>query len=147
MNMKYSSDGLSLTQDFEKCRLTPYRDGGGVWTNGWGNTRNVDPRITITQDQADRDLEANVQDAVDAVNDHVEVELTQHQFDALVDFTFNVGTTAFRTSTLLKKLNAGDLQGANAQLDRWNQDNGKVVQGLIRRRDAEQELFNTPDAA
>lgn len=145
MNMKYGQDGLALTKDFEKCRLKPYRDSGGVWTNGWGNTHNVDPNITITQEQADADLLANLQDAVDAVNDHVTVDLTQQQFDALVDFTFNCGATAFRTSTLLRKLNARDYEGASNEFDRWNKDGGVVVSGLIRRRDSEQELFNKGD--
>lgn len=145
MNMQYGQDGLALTKDFEKCRLKPYRDSGGVWTNGWGNTHNVDPNITITQEQADADLLANLQDAVDAVNDHVTVDLTQQQFDALVDFTFNCGATAFRTSTLLRKLNARDYEGASNEFDRWNKDGGVVVSGLIRRRDSEQELFNKGD--
>jgi lysozyme len=141
MNMTYGKNGLDLTKGFEKCRLKPYRDGGGVWTNGWGNTHHVDPNITITQEQADRDLLANVQDAVDCVNDNVKVPLTQNQFDALVDFVFNVGGPAFKASTLLRMLNAGDYAGANAQMDRWIMDNGKKVAGLQNRRDAEQALF------
>lgn len=142
LNMRYGKNGLDLTKDWEKCRLKPYRDGGGVWTNGWGNTHRVDPSVTITQEQADCDLLMNVQDAVDAVNDHVTVGVTQNQFDALVDFTFNCGVGAFKTSTLLKMLNGGDSAGACAQLDRWVKDNGQVVAGLQRRRDAEQDLFN-----
>lgn len=142
MNMSYSKDGMELTKNWEKCRLTPYRDSGGVLTNGYGNTHHVDANVTITQQQADDDLLRNVQDAVDAVNDHVSVTLTQNQFDALVDFTFNCGVTAFKNSTLLKLLNAGDLDGACAQLDRWVKDNGKYVQGLQNRRDAEQALWN-----
>jgi len=142
MNMQYSRDGLELTKHFESCRLKAYRDGGGVWTNGWGNTRKVIPGSIITQEQADADLLANVQDAVDAVNDHVTVDLTQGQFDALVDFTFNCGINAFKNSTLLKMLNAGNYSGAHDQLDRWTKDSGKVVAGLARRRDAEQELFS-----
>ena len=143
MNMAYSKDGMALTKDFEQCRLTPYLDGGGVWTNGWGNTHHVRPESTITQERADADLLANVQDAVDAVNDHVTVPLTQAQFDALVDFVFNVGVGAFKKSTLLRLLNTGDYQGAHDQFDRWNMDNGKVIKGLQRRRDAEQKLWST----
>jgi lysozyme len=141
MNMSYGKDGIYLTKDFEKCRLVPYRDGGGVWTNGWGNTHHVLPDVVITQERADADLLANVQDAVAAVNDYTTVPLTQGQFDALVDFTFNVGVTAFKTSTLLKKLNMGDYKGAHDEFDRWNLDNGKIINGLIRRRDEEQGLF------
>ncbi len=144
MNMKYGKSGLELTKQWEQCRLMPYRDGGGVWTNGWGNTHNVRPGFAITQEKADADLLANVQDAVDAVNDAVDVPVTQNQFDALVDFTFNCGVRAFKTSTLLKKLNAGDYAGARDQLDRWVNDNGKYVQGLQNRRDAEQSIWDRP---
>lgn len=142
MNMNYGKNGMALTESFEKCRLTPYRDSGGVWTNGWGNTHHVDPNITITQEQADRDLLANVQDTVDCVNDNVNVALTQDQFDALVDFTFNVGCGAFKSSTLLRKLNAGDFQGADDQFAVWNKIKGVPSKGLDHRRAAEDALFD-----
>lgn len=144
MNMSYGKNGMDLTKGFEKCRLTAYRDSGGVLTIGWGSTHHVTEGMTCTQAQADLDLLANVADAVDCVNDSVRVPLTQNQFDALVDFTFNVGCGAFKSSTLLRMLNAGDLQGAHDQLDRWVMDNGKRVQGLQNRRDAEQALFKKP---
>lgn len=147
MNRTYGERGLALTKDFEKCRLMPYRDSGGVWTDGWGNTHRVVPGVAITQEKADSDLVMNVADAVDTVNDHVTVPLTQNQFDALVDFTFNCGGPAFKTSTLLKKLNAGDYAGACAQFARWNKDNGQVVAGLTRRCTARQVLFNQVDAS
>ena len=143
--MKYSAVGITLTKQFESCKLTSYRDTGGVLTNGYGNTHRVIEGSTITQEQADRDLLMNVQDAEDAVNDFVKVTLTQGEFDALVDFTFNVGVNAFRNSTLLRLLNDAQYQAACDQLDRWNMDNGKVYRGLVRRRDAEQALFLTPD--
>lgn len=143
MNMTYSKDGMNLTKDFEKCRLMPYLDGGGVPTDGWGNTHKVVMGIPISQEKADADLLANVQDAVDAVNDYVTVPLKQAQFDALVDLTFNIGVGAFKRSTLLKLLNAGDYEGAHKQFDRWNMDNGKVIKGLQRRRDAEQSLWSS----
>ena len=146
MNMNYGEEGLALTKSFESCRLTPYRDGGGVWTDGYGNTHRVAPGIAISQNKADTDLVMNVADAVDTVNDYTTVPLTQNQFDALVDFTFNCGAGAFKTSTLLRKLNADDYDGACAELSRWNKDNGQVVAGLSRRRAAEQELFNRSDS-
>ena len=146
MSMTYGEKGLALTKAFESCRLVPYKDGGGVWTDGWGNTHRVVPGIAISQDKADTDLVMNVVDAVDTVNDYATVALTQNQFDALVDFTFNCGAGAFKTSTLLRKLNAGNYGGACAELARWNKDNGQVVAGLSRRRAAEQELFNRSDA-
>ena len=142
MNMIYGKDGLALTKSFEKCRLTPYQDSGGVWTNGWGNTHRVTPGVTISQDQADADLLANVQDAVDCVNDSVTVALTQDQFDALVDFVFNVGCGAFKGSTLRRKLNAGDFVGADAQFSVWNKIKGIPSRGLDNRRAAEDALFD-----
>ena len=141
MNMHYSKEGIALTEQFEQCRLMPYQDDGGVWTDGWGNTHDVVPGVEITQEKADADLLRNVQSAVDAVNRYVEVELTQHQFDALVDFTFNCGENAFKNSTLLRKLNVGDYDGACDEIDRWDKIKGRPSRGLHRRRDAEQEEF------
>jgi len=137
-----SYTGYDLTKRFEGCRLEAYLDTGGVLTIGYGHTRKVYPGQVITQDEADRLLMCDVQDAVDAVNDHVTVPLTQGQFDALVDFTFNCGTEAFKKSTMLGKLNAGDYTGAHDQFDRWVYDNGMRLAGLQKRRDAEQEAFN-----
>ena len=145
MNMTYGPNGLALTKSFESCRLMPYKDGGGVWTDGYGNTHRVLPGTAISQEKADKDLVMNVADAVDTVNDYVTVPMAQNQFDALVDFTFNCGASAFKTSTLLKLLNADDYSGACAQLARWNKDNGQVVAGLTRRRAAEQDLFMRAD--
>ena len=142
MNMTYGKNGLELTKSFEKCRLIPYQDSGGVWTNGWGNTHRVTPGVTITQAKADDELVANVQDAVDCVNDNVNVDLNQDQFDALVDFVFNIGCGAFKGSTLLRKLNAGDYQGAEAQFAVWNKIKGVTSRGLDNRRAGEIDLFN-----
>ena len=145
MNMQYGKNGLELTKGFEKCCLMPYRDGAGVPTDGWGNTHRVVMGLAITQEKADADLLANVQDAVDCVNDRVTVDLTQNQFDALVDFTFNAGCGAFKSSTLLRLLNTGDYAGAMAQMDVWNKIRVHNVliasKGLDNRRDAEQALF------
>jgi lysozyme len=146
--MRYSSDGLDLTEQFESCRLVPYQDSKGVWTNGWGNTHHVDPHVTISLEQANADLLANVQWAVVTVNAMVTVPLSQDEFDALVDFVFNVGSGNFATSTLLKLLNAGDIAGASAQFERWDQSAGVVVAGLLRRRLAEKAEFDkTPPSA
>lgn len=142
MNMTYSKDGIELTKSFEKCRLTPYRDSGGVATNGFGNTHHVDMTGTITQAQADADLVMNLQGAVGCVNYHVTMDVSQHQFDALVDLTYNIGCGAFRGSTLLRLLNAGNIQGAHDQFARWNKIKGTASLGLIRRREGEIEFFD-----
>lgn len=139
--MEYSEKGLALTQEFEGLRLTAYQDGGGVWTIGFGHTKGVKKGDVITKEQAISFLKADVADAVKAVNQYVTVLITQNQFDALVDFTFNLGTNAFKSSTLLRMLNSGNAAGAALQFKRWNQDNGKAVAGLTRRREAEASLF------
>lgn len=144
--MQYSGDGLALTEGFEGCKLTAYQDPGGVWTNGYGNTHGVIPGSTITQAQAIIDLRANVQNAVNTVNRLVTIKLTQGEFDALVDFVFNAGPGNFAESTLLKLLNAGDYHHAALEFDKWDRCNGKVLAGLLRRRQAEEDEFNAPQA-
>lgn len=140
--MKYSDNGYKLTKEFEGCRLLAYADGGGVWTIGHGHTKGVKKGDLITAEGAQRFLEFDVMDAVDAVNKLVKVQLTQNEFDALVDFVFNLGVGAFSTSTLLRKLNKGDFEGAVNEFLRWDHDNGKVVAGLTRRCKARKDLFN-----
>lgn len=126
----------------EGLRLTAYLDGGGVWTIGYGHTgADVRGGLTIPLSEAERLLTRDLRVAEGHVNDAVKVKLTQNQFDALVSFVYNVGGGAFRSSTLLKLLNAGDYEGAANQLPRWNKDNGKVVKGLTNRRHEERELF------
>lgn len=141
--MKMSDKGLALTEQFEGLSLTAYRDVVGVWTNGYGNTHGVVPGSTITLAQAVSDLRNNIASAENLVNKVVIVSLTQNQFDALVDFVFNLGGGAFQSSTLLRKLNNGDYAGAALEFLKWNHAGGKVVDGLTRRRLAEQQLFNS----
>jgi lysozyme len=97
----------------------------------------------MTRDQAQALLAQDVGTAASCVNDVVAIELTQDEFDALVDFVFNLGTQAFTGSTLLRELNAGDLTAAAAQFDQWDRAGGVVVAGLLRRRQAEAALFDT----
>lgn len=144
--MQYSGNGLALTESFEGCKLTAYQDPKGVWTNGYGNTHGVVPGSTITQAQADADLQANLFIAICVVNRSVTIKLTQGEFDALVDFVFNVGPGNFVGSTLLKLLNAGDFHHAALEFDKWDRCNGKVLAGLLRRRQAEEDEFNAPQA-
>jgi lysozyme len=145
MNNKltYSPNGFQLTEQFEGLSLQAYQDVAGVWTNGYGNTHGVVPGSVITMEQAQNDLSVNVEGAEYVVNTVVKVPLTQNQFDALVDFVFNLGSGNFQGSTLLRLLNAGDYVGAAGQFPLWNHSGGVVVDGLTRRRLAEQQLFNT----
>lgn len=142
-SMEYSPSGLLLTQDFEKCRLVPYQDSAGVWTDGWGNTHGVIPHgPAITKEKADADLLRNCQAAVYAVNHYVAVHLRQNEFDALVDLVFNIGAGNFANSTMLRKLNAGDLEGASHEFARWDMAGGVHLAGLLRRRKAEEAEFD-----
>lgn len=147
-NFKYSSNGLALTKSFEGLELKAYQDSVGVWTIGYGHTgTDVKRGLVITEPQADILLAADVAWAVTAVNKSVTSAINQNQFDAMVDFTFNLGAANFTSSTLLRLVNAGDFTGAAAQFIRWNKAKGKVLAGLTRRRQAETDLFNTPVAA
>ena len=141
--MTYSEEGLQLTEKFEGLRLTAYKDSVGVPTIGYGHTRGVAMGMTCTQEQAEQWLQEDVQIAVDAVNRLVTVELTQNQFDALVDFTFNLGVGSLQRSTLLKLLNAGNYSGAAGEFAKWNKAGGQVLAGLTKRRQAERDLFNS----
>lgn len=141
-NFTYSQDGLALTQQFEGCRLTAYQDQVGVWTIGYGHTgRDVTSGLTITQDQASALLASDVAGAATFVNQAVTVALQQNEFDALVDFVFNLGRAAFAGSTLLRLLNAGNFASAAGQFALWDHAGGQVVAGLLRRRQAEETMF------
>lgn len=139
--MNYSDTGIKLTTDFEGNKLEAYLDGGGVWTIGRGHTKDVKKGDKITEAQSLSLFLEDVKEAMDAVNKLVRLPLTQGQFDALVDFVFNLGEAAFSRSTLLKYLNEGNFEAAVYEFQKWNHDNGKVVAGLTRRRKAEADLF------
>lgn len=131
-----------VVREFEGLRLEAYLDTGGVWTIGYGHTgEEVRRGLTIGLAQAETWLTEDLREAEGYVSKLVKVGLTQNQFDALVSFVYNIGGTAFGYSTLLRKLNAGDYEGAANQLLRWNKDNGKVIGGLTNRRKKERELF------
>lgn len=143
-NFTYSGKGLALTEQWEGCRLTAYQDQVGVWTIGYGHTgADVTPGLAITQQQAEALLAKDVLTAARCVNTMVKLQLTQCEFDALVDFVFNLGTGAFSRSTLLADLNSGNLAGAAAQFESWDRAGGVVVAGLLRRRQAEAGLFQS----
>jgi lysozyme len=140
--MKYSLSGAALTERFESCRLVAYQDQVGVWTCGWGHTHGVSQGLVITQAIADSWLLEDTANAEDDVNKYVRVSLSQGAFDALVDFAFNLGCGALNNSTLLKDLNNGDHAAAAAEFEKWDHAGGKVVAGLLRRREAEAAEFN-----
>jgi lysozyme len=139
--MTYSKRGISLTEGFEGCRLVAYQDSKGVWTIGYGHTRGVFRGMTCTQQQAEAWLVQDIATAEYTVNRLVKIQLTQNEFDALVDFTFNAGAGNLAASTLLKRVNAGDIAGAADEFHKWDHAGGVELSGLLRRRIAEQELF------
>lgn len=145
--MNTSQEGIDLIKSFEACKLEAYQDGGGVWTIGWGHTGGVSEGDTCTQEQADAWLVDDLGDAEGLVKHFVTVDLNQHQFDALVAFTFNVGGGALQHSTLLQKLNAGDYEGAADEFPRWSHIGAVVCQGLLRRRVAEKQEFEEAEDA
>lgn len=144
--MQTSEKGIALIKQFEGCKLTAYQDSVGVWTIGYGWTQPVDGKpiragMTIKQETAERLLKTGLVSYESDVSRLVKVGLAQGQFDALVSFTYNLGARSLSTSTLLRKLNAGDYAGAADEFLRWNQAGGKVLNGLSRRREAERALF------
>ncbi|MFY7136524.1 lysozyme [Enterobacter cloacae complex sp. SYL001] len=144
--MQTSEKGIALIKQFEGCKLTAYQDSVGVWTIGYGWTQPVDGKpvragMTIKQETAERLLKTGLVSYESDVSRLVKVGLTQGQFDALVSFTYNLGARSLSTSTLLRKLNAGDYAGSADEFLRWNKAGGKVLNGLTRRREAERALF------
>lgn len=138
--------GISLIKQFESCRLTSYQDGGGILTIGWGHTEGVTAGMTCTQIQADAWFTQDVANVSKIVNGLVPQTINSNQFSACVSLAYNIGTGNFASSTLLKLLRAGDLAGASAQFVRWDHVAGQVNDGLLKRRTAEQQLFNSPVA-
>jgi lysozyme len=143
-NFTYSDAGLSLTKQFEGLNLNSYQDQVGVWTIGYGHTGpTIHGGLTITQDQADQLLQSDVASSVACVNRAVTTAINQNQFDALVDFVFNLGCGALLSSTLLRDINAGNFAAAAQQFLLWDHARGVVIQGLLRRRQAESDLFQS----
>ena len=141
MSMKTSQAGIDLIKSFEGLYLNAYEDVVGIWTIGYGHTGDVQSGETISEEEAEMLLAGDLEESEEAVERYVTVDLEQHEFDALVSFTFNCGAGALKSSTLLKLLNNGNRQGAAAQFLRWDKAGGKRVAGLTRRRKAEMEMF------
>lgn len=143
--MQISNDGLQFIMRCEGTVLHPYKDVVGVLTIGCGHVIKAGESFTdITIEQAMQLLRSDVAVTELAINRLVTMPLTQNMYDALCSFVFNVGTGAFRTSTLLKMLNAGNPTGAANEFLRWVYGGGHILQGLVNRRAAERTLFMTP---
>jgi lysozyme len=145
--VNYSKDGLKLTEQFEGYRSEAYLDSGGVPTIGYGHTAGVKLGMKCNQAQAEAWLLEDLAEAERYVQRLVTVNLTQAEYDAVVDFAFNAGSGNLAHSTLLHKLNQGDYTGAAAEFERWDLCDGHVVAGLLRRRNAEAAEFEGSTAA
>ena len=141
-----SQKGLSLIKKWEGLELEAYRDTGKVWTIGYGHTHEVRAGQKITPEQAEQFLREDLQQAESAVNRLVKKPLRQQEYDALVSFVFNIGEGQFKSSTMLKMLNKGDMLHAASQFMRWTFDNRKFIQGLEYRRRDEMNLFLSEDS-
>lgn len=146
-SMKYSVQGIALTEKFEGCRRSAYWDAlGKVWTIAWGHTRGVKEGNYCSMEQALAWLLEDLALAEYDVNLHcaeliVAGELTQGEFDALVDFAFNLGCDALNKSTLLRLVQHHDMEHAALEFEKWDHAGGKVVAGLLRRRQEEKQMF------
>ena len=140
--MIISKNGLDLIKHFESLQLKAYKCSANVWTIGYGHTKNVKEGDRICEDQANCFLMQDLYSVERAIIRLVKVKINQNQFDALCSLIFNIGVLAFNKSTLLAKLNTGDYVGAAEQFRRWNKVNNVVMAGLVRRRQAEEDLFN-----
>lgn len=134
-------EGIDLIKFFEGVEYESYQDTGGVWTVGVGHTSTAKPNMKVTEEEVDELLKDDLKDSENAIYDLVKVSLYQHQFDALVSFVFNLGYGNFKSSTLLKRINDEKHDYVPYELSRWNQDNGEVLSGLVKRRDAEGLMY------
>lgn len=136
---------VDLIKEMEGFRSEAYSDVVGVWTIGYGTTRvngsKVVQGMKCTEQEAEQYVFDELTPVAQRVTDMVKVPVNQNQFDALCDFCYNLGTGSLHESTLLKKLNAGDYDGAANEFAKWNQAGGKVLPGLVKRRELERQLF------
>ena len=142
--MKLSQRGIDLIKQFEGYSSKSYPDpatGGAPWTIGYGTTKGVKPGMVITAEQAEKMLRDDVAKFESGVSSLITAPTTQGQFDAMVSLAYNIGLGNFGKSTLLKKHNARCYTCAADQFRVWNRANGKVMNGLTKRRAAEREVY------
>jgi len=143
-NMTFSDDLIEFIKIAEGCKLTAYQDSAGIWTIGYGHAY-VHEGMVISQDQAEQLLRNDLYKFQLSVNNLVTVDLTQGQFDALCDFAFNCGSSNLQSSTLLKDINSGNLADVDVQFPRWDKSGGVALGGLLKRREAEDAMFDGND--
>jgi len=139
--MKTSEEGKALIKKFEGCELKAYLCPAQVWTIGYGHTAGVNEGDVCTQEDADRMLSEDLEEFEGYVREAVNVDLEQNEFDALVAWTYNLGPGNLQSSTMLKRINENKFEDVHSEMRRWNKSGGKVLDGLVRRREAEALLF------
>ena len=140
--MKASTKGLNLIKQFEGLKLTAYKDPVGIWSIGYGHTKGVKAGDTITQEQADAFLKEDVSAAEEAVSAYHHVyHWNQNEFDALVSFAYNIGTGGIRQVT---GAGSRDKETIAQKMLLYYNAGGKKLEGLVRRRQAEHDIFVTP---
>jgi len=141
-----SPDGADFIAGWEDCRLIAYQDGGGVWTCGFGQTgQDICAGTFWTQEYADQRFSESLRKVVLGLRTYLHREATQQQFDALCSLAFNCGVMAIGNSGLMARFNSGLDEECAIRFLLWNKDNGKIVDGLTKRRTAEMHLFATGD--
>jgi lysozyme len=134
-------NGREIVKHFEDCKLEAYLCPAGVPTIGWGHTKGVKLGDKITQDKADSLFEQDYHEAEQQVQEVVTAFLSDQQLGALTSFVFNLGIGQLKVSTLLKKLNQNDYKGAGDEFRKWIYSNGKILPGLVKRREMERMVF------
>jgi lysozyme len=144
--MKATETAKKLLKEREGLRLEAYPDERGIWTIGYGHTPATKGQ-KISKDEAEYLFNSDLLTTEETINRNVKTKITQPMFDALCVFVFNIGEPQFLTSTILKKINASDFEGAASEFARWNKitvDGKKIVsKGQTTRRAIEESLFRT----
>jgi lysozyme len=138
-SVKISDKGLALIKRSEGLRLDAYKDGGGIWTIGYGSTLGVHEGMTITPGEAERRLLDDL--ARHDITPLLDCPTNENQFAAMTSLAFNIGLNHFRNSTVLKRHKQGNYPRAADAFLLWKYDNGKLVPGLLKRRQAERMLY------
>lgn len=142
--MNCNEKGVAIIKSFEGLRLEAYKCSSDRWSIGYGHAHNVKPGQKITTEFAEELFKEDLKIAEDAVKRLVKVPLTENEFSALTSLVFNVGQGELAKSRLLKHLNAGEKELAAEEFSKgWDTSNGKVELGLVRRRAAERNLFES----
>jgi lysozyme len=145
--MKVNAEGYALIKKFEGCRLKSYRCPSGVWTIGFGNTfyengMKVKEGDVITQQRAEELAKFIIDQFAVTIEPFIQKPLTDNQFSACVSLAYNIGTSGFKRSSVFKKLNINPNDPTIADSFRlWNKGGGKVLAGLVKRREAEIALY------